>query len=98
MKSDNQVDRSRFFSISLFQKIKDYLNTAGKDAPPVIGTTENFCEPDPPRVNIPIGMVVTAAPAPTKKKPTMAEALSETHVPGAADLVNKLIEEESHVE
>ena len=87
-------DEAGFFSVELFAKIKKYLWTAKRDDPPVIGTTENFCEPDPHQERPKIGMV-KKAPA---KKVTMESALSETHTPGHADLVNKLIEEESHDE
>lgn len=87
-------ERKGFFSIELFAKIKKYLRTAKKDDPPVIGTTENFCQPDPAQEKRKIGMVVKKN-VPVKKDLSMEEALSETHVPGAADLVNKLIEEES---
>jgi len=84
-------EREGFFSIELFAKIKKYLHTAKKDDPPVIGTTENFCEPDPPREKKKLGMVVSQ---PVKKSLSMKDALAETSS-GHADLVNKLIEEEA---
>ncbi len=85
-------DERGFFSIELFSKIKEYLRTAKKDDPPVIGTTENFCQPDPPQEKKVLGMVVKQSqPA---KKVTMESALSDAG-PGHADLVNKLIEDEA---
>lgn len=90
------TERTGFFDAKIFEKVKAYLRTAKKDDPPVIGTTENFCEPDPPREKKQIGIVVKTPPPPIKKVTTMEEALSETHTPGTADLVNKLIEDESH--
>lgn len=83
--------REGFFSVGLFAKIKKYLHTAKKDDPPVIGTTENFCEPDPPREKKKLGMVVSQ---PVKKGLSMKDALAEV-APGHADLVNKLVEEEA---
>jgi len=94
---NQEVDRTGFFSVELFAKIKEYLWTAKKDDPPVIGTTENFCQADPPKEKRVLGMVVKAN-KPVKKELSMEETLSGAHVPGAADLVNKLIEEESHDE
>lgn len=93
---NEKEDRSGFFSCALFEKIKAYLHSAGKNDPPVIGTTENFCEADPKRKKKKIGMVVKTAPAKIAKNISMEKALSETHTPGAADLVNKLLEDESH--
>lgn len=83
------------WTVALFEKVKEYLRTAKKGDPPVIGTTENFCEPNPPRAVKKVGMVVTATPPAPQKSPTMEDALSDSYVPGAADLVNKLIGEES---
>ena len=84
--------REGFFSISLFAKIKKYLHTAKKDDPPVIGTTKNFCEPDPLKEKKKLGMVVAK---PAKKDLSMEEALSETSA-SHADLVNKIIEDEDN--
>lgn len=89
-------EKTKFWDSGIFEKVKAYLRTAKKTDPPVIGTSENFCEPDPPREKKKIGMVVKAAPPKIKKDPTMAEVMSATHTPGTADLVNKLIEDESH--
>ncbi len=98
MKEEN-TERSWFWDAKIFEKVKAYLQTAKKDDPPVIGTTENFCEADPQRDRPMIGMVVKTAPPKIKKDTkdaTMEEVLSGTHTPGAADLVNKLIEDESN--
>ena len=92
---NKETDRTGFFSIEIFQKVKEYLRGAKKDDPPVIGTTENFCEPDPLREKASVGMVVRKFEL-AKKDLSIEEALSGTHAPGAADLVNKLIEDESH--
>ena len=89
---EEMEEREGFFSIALFAKIKKYLHTAKKDDPPVIGTTENFCEPDPPREKKKLGMVVTP---PVKKNLSMKDALAEA-APGHADLVNKIIEDEAN--
>ena len=97
IRNSAKIDESRFFSTGLFQKIKDYLHSAGKDDPPVIGTTEDFCKADPKRKVTKIGMSVkTGTAIKMTKDLSIEEALSETHAPGAADLVNKLIEDESH--
>lgn len=90
MKQNEPIDTKGFFSCELFAKIKKYLHSADKDDPPVIGTTENFCEADPKVV------LTKATITPATKDISMEEALSETHTPGAADLVTKLIEDESH--
>ena len=94
-RKEEEEERKGFFSVSLFERVKKYLRTAKKDDPPVIGTTENFCEPDPER-KIEIGMIVSDIKS-TEISLSMEEALAG-HAPGAADLVNKLIEEESHDE
>jgi len=86
-------DENGFLSIALFEKIKKYLKTAKKDDPPVIGTTENFCEPDPPREKKSLGMEVRIDP-PVKRDLSMEEALSENSA-SHADLVNKIIEDEA---
>ena len=90
-----EADRTGFFSCALFEKIKAYLHSAGKDDPPVIGTTENFCEDDPTREKVKIGMVAKTKPPKITKDISMEKALSGTHAPGAADLVNKLLKDES---
>lgn len=89
-------ERAGFFSIELFAKIKKYLRTAKKNDPPVIGTTENFCEPDPPKERKTLGMEVKVD-APVKAL-SMEDALSDTGESDHAGLVNKLIEEESNDE
>ena len=86
--------REGFFSIELFEKIKKYLHTAKKDDPPVIVTTESFCEPDPPQEKKKLGMVATKKPVEEKKSLSMKDALAETKS-DHADLVNKLIEDEA---
>ena len=86
-------ERKGFFSREIFEKIKKYLHSAKKDDPPVIGTTENFCEPDPPVVGRRLGMTY-AKDVPAKKDLSMEAALSDA-APGHADLVNKLTEEEA---
>ena len=85
-----------FFTVDGFSRIKEYLKTAGKNAKAVIGTTMDFCNPDPHVERRPLGMKVKVN-IPAKKELSMEEALSETK-PGHADLVNKLMEEESHDE
>ena len=91
--------REGFFSIDLFEKIKKYLRTAKKDDPPVIGTTENFCEPDPPKERRRFGMIAPKR-EPVKREPakvemSMQDAMTEVQS-GHADLVNKLIEDEDN--
>lgn len=93
------TDKTGFWDAKIFEKVKAYLRSATKDDPPVIGTSENFCEADPQQERKQIGMVVKTKPPKIKKDTkdaTMEEVLSGTHTPGAADLVNKLIEDEAN--
>ncbi len=86
----------RGWNNAMFDKIRRYLWGAGKDAKPVIGTTENFTEADPEEIREPIGMVAKtkAAPMASTPEPSMEEVMAGPAPAGHAELVTKIMEEE----